>query len=288
MARRVGASLTNPDLVQLHPSGFVDPAAPASLSKILAPEALRGSGGILVNDKGERFCNELGRRGYVTEQIIAHCAPHPTLLSSGRGQHTALMVLNAAAVEAFGVSPMAFYKKKGLVRCYSNAAALCAAECVNLEGFKRSLSAYSAVVAGTAEDAFGKKSRSCAVSFTQWCINAHLIHTVGLSILLYVLYCVGGSGLPAPGLDEELFVASITPVIHYTLGGISVNTDASVRRTAGVSGGPLLGLYAAGEATGGVHGGDRLAGNSLLECVVFGRIAGAAAVSDAVARAAAK
>ncbi len=37
---------------------------------------------------------------------------------------------------------------------------------------------------------------------------------------------------------------------------------------------PFRGLYAAGEVTGGVHGRNRLAGNSLLECVVFGRIAG--------------
>jgi succinate dehydrogenase/fumarate reductase flavoprotein subunit len=43
----------------------------------------------------------------------------------------------------------------------------------------------------------------------------------------------------------------------------------------------IVGLYAAGECTGGVHGGDRLAGNSLLECVVYGRTAGASAVDDA-------
>lgn len=46
----------------------------------------------------------------------------------------------------------------------------------------------------------------------------------------------------------------------------------------------LLGLYAAGECTGGVHGADRLAGNSLLDCIVFGRTAGQSAAYDASAR----
>jgi succinate dehydrogenase/fumarate reductase flavoprotein subunit len=40
-------------------------------------------------------------------------------------------------------------------------------------------------------------------------------------------------------------------------------------------------LFAAGEVTGGVHGKNRLAGNSLLDCVVFGRIAGASAMRSA-------
>merc|ERR1711937_107339 len=39
----------------------------------------------------------------------------------------------------------------------------------------------------------------------------------------------------------------------------------------------LPGLYVAGEAAGGVHGNNRLGGNSLLDCVVFGRVAGKAA-----------
>lgn len=37
---------------------------------------------------------------------------------------------------------------------------------------------------------------------------------------------------------------------------------------------PIEGLYGAGEVTGGVHGGNRLGANSLMECVVFGRIVG--------------
>ena len=65
------------------------------------------------------------------------------------------------------------------------------------------------------------------------------------------------------------FVAIITPVIHYCMGGLEVTVDAEVVSKKGVIGG----LYAAGEIAGGVHGNNRLGGNSLLDCVVFGRVA---------------
>ena len=61
------------------------------------------------------------------------------------------------------------------------------------------------------------------------------------------------------------------------MGGISINAASEVQeRLKGHFGHHrhVRGLYAAGEVTGGVHGGNRLAGNSLLECCVFGRIAG--------------
>ena len=48
--------------MQIHPTGFVDPFDEHNQVKWLAPEALRGVGGLLFNDKGERFCNELGTR----------------------------------------------------------------------------------------------------------------------------------------------------------------------------------------------------------------------------------
>jgi len=75
------------------------------------------------------------------------------------------------------------------------------------------------------------------------------------------------------GFDPDIEPVPVAPAAHYTLGGIV--TDLDGRST-------LPGLYAAGEcACTGVHGANRLASNSLLECVVFGRRAALAALADA-------
>jgi fumarate reductase flavoprotein subunit len=63
----------------------------------------------------------------------------------------------------------------------------------------------------------------------------------------------------------------IWPGVHYTMGGIKINEQAQALSKDGK---PVPGLYAAGEVTGGVHGANRLGGNSTVETVVFGRIAG--------------
>jgi hypothetical protein len=71
---------------------------------------------------------------------------------------------------------------------------------------------------------------------------------------------------------EPFYVAIITPVIHYCMGGLEVDVNSSCMAS---NGNAIPGLYAAGEVAGGVHGNNRLGGNSLLDCVVFGRVAGA-------------
>merc|ERR1712146_211230 len=73
---------------------------------------------------------------------------------------------------------------------------------------------------------------------------------------------------------EPFYVAIITPVIHYCMGGLEVTADAECINGKGEV---IPGMYAAGEIAGGVHGNNRLGGNSLLDCVVFGRVAGKAA-----------
>merc|ERR1711998_719498 len=69
---------------------------------------------------------------------------------------------------------------------------------------------------------------------------------------------------------EPFYVAIITPVIHYCMGGLETTVKGECIKADKA----LPGLYVAGEAAGGVHGNNRLGGNSLLDCVVFGRVAG--------------
>ena len=79
-------------------------------------------------------------------------------------------------------------------------------------------------------------------------------------------------------LDQGPFFASPRiPTVHHTMGGVSIDTDAHVLDE---DGNPIPGLYAAGEITGGIHGGNRLGGNALLDIHVFGRIAGTNAAKE--------
>ncbi len=61
------------------------------------------------------------------------------------------------------------------------------------------------------------------------------------------------------------------PACHHTMGGLRINPDAQV---IDIWGKPIPRLYAAGEATGGVHGSNRLGSNAIPDCISFGRVAG--------------
>jgi succinate dehydrogenase / fumarate reductase flavoprotein subunit len=68
----------------------------------------------------------------------------------------------------------------------------------------------------------------------------------------------------------------VGPTIHYTMGGVRVDAETAATTVPG--------LYAAGEAAGGLHGANRLGGNSLGDILVFGRRAGVAAAEFARTR----
>ena len=74
------------------------------------------------------------------------------------------------------------------------------------------------------------------------------------------------------GIDAVHQPMPVRPTVHYSMGGIPVNTDGQVRSSTS---GLVDGFFAAGEyACVSVHGANRLGSNSLLECVVYGRRTG--------------
>lgn len=83
--------------------------------------------------------------------------------------------------------------------------------------------------------------------------------------------CLGRETL-INAIDKPPFYANMKkPTIHHTLGGIEINEMAQVLNQDKQ---PINGLFAAGEVTGGIHGANRLGGNSFPDMIVFGRIAG--------------
>ena len=115
--------------------------------------------------------------------------------------------------------------------------------------------------------------------------------TLGISLLVACHTEENGTNLPEAtvmqdGVYEGLgegrsgmikVAIEVEPVIHHTMGGIRINPQAEVVNQAGKA---IPGLYAAGEVTGGVHGGNRLGGNAVADIIVFGQIAGTSAAQS--------
>ena len=75
-----------------------------------------------------------------------------------------------------------------------------------------------------------------------------------------------------PLAEGPWYAAEMSPKVHHCMGGLV--TDLQCRVIDVVDGKPVPGLFAAGEATGGVHGAVRLGSCAILDCLVNGRIAG--------------
>lgn len=73
-----------------------------------------------------------------------------------------------------------------------------------------------------------------------------------------------------PNDKGPFYAIRLWPRVHHTMGGLEINENAQVLN---VKGQPIAGLYAAGEATGGVHGMVRLGTVAVADCIIFGRIA---------------
>lgn len=220
----IGAQLLDMDLVQVHPTGFVDPKAPASPLKFLAAEVLRGEGGLLLMD-GKRFVNEMETRQHITGAITKH---QPE--AGDVKQWDVSVVLDEGTYHA-AETHLGFYLWKGLMRKTTVG---------ELGDVLSTIQEYADAASGRAIDRFGR------TAFGHW-------------------------SLDKVEPESVVYVGKVTPVVHFTMGGVLISEKSEVLDREGRV---IPGVWAAGEVTGGIHGENRLGGSSLLECVVFGRIAG--------------
>ena len=77
-----------------------------------------------------------------------------------------------------------------------------------------------------------------------------------------------------PFNEGPFYAIHVAPAVHYTMGGIHIDTQTHVLDENGEI---IPGLFAAGEVSGGLHGNNRVGGNSIAETIVFGRQAGISA-----------
>lgn len=81
----------------------------------------------------------------------------------------------------------------------------------------------------------------------------------------------GKTALPRELVKAPFYAIEVSPAVHHTMGGVRINTNAEVLTADGKV---ILGLFAAGEITGGVHGANRIGGNAVTDITVYGKTAG--------------
>ena len=104
------------------------------------------------------------------------------------------------------------------------------------------------------------------------------------SIEDYNGYAASGAADPfervsyGPAIEGPLYMAiERSPAVHHTMGGVRIDPQTHALRADGTV---IDGLFCAGEIVGGIHGGNRLGGNAIVDFTVFGRIAGTNAAKN--------
>jgi len=238
IARGLNARLIDMDRVQLHPTGFIDPKKPREHMKTLAAELLRGVGGLILDRNGRRFTNELGTRQAVVDAELRVATAGRDLERHDFPPRVFSLVLNGKAAK-MADRHVTLYTKKQLLKKVRGLHGLATHLSVDLTVLKKTFADYNRA----AEAGLDEFNRTVFPE-GHWPVEH----------------------------DEDFYVGHVVPVIHYTMGGIAIDKDGRV--LADTNGAAIPGLYAIGEASGGVHGDNRLAGNSLLECTVFGHHVG--------------
>jgi succinate dehydrogenase / fumarate reductase flavoprotein subunit len=213
LALKAGANLKDMEFLQFHPTGMV---WPPSVRGILVTESVRGEGGVLTNNLGERFMfkyiPDVFKDKYATTEEEAD--RWYTDQDNNR-------------------RPPELLPRDEVARAIN-----------------------SEVKAGRGTEHGG--------------VFLDVSKRLSAEVIKKRLPSMWHQFYELAGVDITKEPMEVGPTCHYVMGGVDVEPD-----TAAAIGVP--GLYAAGEVAGGMHGSNRLGGNSLSDLLVFGRRAGAAA-----------
>jgi succinate dehydrogenase / fumarate reductase flavoprotein subunit len=216
MAYLAGAELMDMEFVQFHPTGMI---WPLSVRGILVTEGVRGDGGVLLNNKGERFMFN-----YIPEMFAAETADTPEeakrWLEGDRNARRPPDLLTRDVV----------------------------ARAIRAEVLAGRGSPHGGVFLDIANQRDAETIKRKLPSMY------HQFKQLG-------------------DLDITKQPMEVGPTCHYIMGGVRVDADTAATCVPG--------LYAAGEVAAGLHGSNRLGGNSLSDLLVFGQRAGAVAAEYA-------
>ncbi|SPO02223.1 related to fumarate reductase [Cephalotrichum gorgonifer] len=146
MVMAIGGNGIDMDKVQVHPTGLVDPKDPTAKTKFLAAEALRGEGGILLNSDGDRFCDELGHRDYVSGMMWKE---------KDKGKWPIRLVLNSKASNVLDFHTR-HYSGRGLMKKMTGAELAKEIGCTPSH-LQSTFKTYQGYADGKAKDPWGKK-----------------------------------------------------------------------------------------------------------------------------------
>ncbi len=210
LALKAGANLKDMEFLQFHPTGMV---WPPSVRGILVTESVRGEGGILTNNKGERFMFN-----YIPDVFKDKYA---TTAEEADRWYTD---------QDNNRRPPELLPRDEVARAIN-----------------------SEVKAGRGTEHGG--------------VFLDVSKRLSAEVIKKRLPSMWHQFYELAGVDITKEAMEVGPTCHYVMGGVEVEPD-----TAAAIGVP--GLYAAGEVAGGMHGSNRLGGNSLSDLLVFGRRAG--------------
>jgi flavocytochrome c len=146
MVMAIGGNGIDLDKVQVHPTGLVDPKDPGSKWKFLAAEALRGEGGLLLNADGNRFCDELGHRDYVSGEMWKE---------KDKGKFPIRLILNSKASNVLDFHTR-HYSGRGLMKKMTGKELAKEIGCTP-QHLQSTFDKYNKIADGKEKDPYGKK-----------------------------------------------------------------------------------------------------------------------------------